>query len=283
MSSKDLKTTSSKTVAAKSTKGKAPQVDLVEVEVEDAQIEEVTQTSTKTKAIKEPVPETSQEDVAENKSEFETYEEVAKARIELLATIKKNTARLAYLDKEADKFHTKLAKEAKKKNKRVNTDPNKKPAGFETPVLIPDKFHKFITNGLKKNKFSEEKTTELNEKNLQSDSMIPRSIVTRMVYDYIKHSNLYEENAEQNKRFIKPDEAIKTLFSMTDQEEIGFFNFQTYVCRLFPKKVKTTSEEEVEAEEDVEEAAAEEEEEEVEPEPEPIKKKSTKSKTASAV
>jgi hypothetical protein len=253
-----------------------PTVELVEDEV--AQPVE----KTKTKATKEPVPETEQQDIAENKSEFETYEDVATARAEILAAIKKYNARLTFLDKEANRLHHKVAKEAKKKNKRVNTDPNKKPAGFETPVLIPDKFYKFISNGLKNNKFSEEKTLELNEKNLQSDSLIARSIVTRMVYDYIKHSNLYEENSEQNKRFIKPDEAVKTLFSMTNEEEIGFFNFQTYVCRLFPKKVK--AQEEVEAEEDEEEAEEEAEvAEEPEPEPEPVKKKSTKSKTASAV
>ena len=254
-----------------------PTVELVEDEVSQP-VEK-----TKTKAVKEPVPETEQQDIAENKSEFETYEDVATARAEILAAIKKYNARLTFLDKEANRLHHKVAKEAKKKNKRVNTDPNKKPAGFETPVPIPDKFYKFISNGLKNNKFSEEKTLELNEKNLQSDSLIARSIVTRMVYDYIKHSNLYEENSEQNKRFIKPDEAVKTLFSMTNEEEIGFFNFQTYVCRLFPKKVKAQEEVEAEEDEDEVEEEAVEEEEEVKPEPEPVKKKSAKSKTASAV
>ena len=134
-------------------------------------------------------------------------------------------------------------------------------------------------------------------------------------YDYIKHCNLYEENADQNKRFIKPDEAIKNLFSMEvvpvtrnkkgeivkvgdtlqknqteskddkvsdELEPIGFFNFQTYVCRLFPKKIKAQDEED-DTDEAVEEEAVEEEAAEEEPTPEPIKKKSGKSKTASAV
>jgi hypothetical protein len=299
---KDLKTKTSKTDA----------IETVEVEYE-----EIEHTSKNLKE-KEPVPENSQEDIAENKSEFESYEEVAKARKEELTKIKQSYARLAFLEKEADRFHAKTAKEVKKKNKRVNIDPNKKPAGFETPVLIPEKFFKFITNGLKNNKFSEEKTKELEEKNLQEDSMIPRSIVTRMVYDYIKHLNLYEENADQNKRFIKPDDAIKTLFSMKavpvrrnkdglvvkvsetlvkDQSEskddttteelepIGFFNFQTFVCRLFPKASKKTTEkvDEVENLESVDVNEEEEEEEvevEPEPEPEPVKKKNSKTKTA---
>ena len=310
------KTTSKTPVTKTSVSTKASKAELVEVEeVHEEVSQPVEQTKSKTKAVKEPVPETAQQDIAENKAEFETYEEVANARSEILAAIKKYNARLTFLDKEANRLHSKVAKEAKKKNKRVNTDPNKKPAGFDVPVLIPEKFYKFLTTGLKKNKFSEEKTTELTEKNIQSDSLIARSFVTKMVYDYIKHCNLYEENADQNKRFIKPDEAIKSLFSMEvvpvtrnkkseivkvgdtlqknqteskddkvsdELEPIGFFNFQTYVCRLFPKKAKAQDEEEEddtdEAVEEVEEEAAEE-----EPAPEPVKKKSGKSKTASAV
>ena len=313
------KTTSKTPVTKTTVSTKASKAELVEVdEVHEEVDQPVEQTKSKTKAVKEPVPETAQQDVAENKAEFETYEEVANARSEILAAIKKYNARLTFLDKEANRLHAKVAKEAKKKNKRVNTDPNKKPAGFDVPVLIPEKFYKFLTTGMKKNKFSEEKTTELTEKNIQSDSLIARSFVTKMVYDYIKHCNLYEENADQNKRFIKPDEAIKSLFSMQvvsvtrnkkgdivkvgdvlqknqteskddkvaeELEPIGFFNFQTYVCRLFPKKAKAQDEEEDDdeeteeiAEEEVEEEAAEE-----EPAPEPVKKKSTKSKTASAV
>jgi hypothetical protein len=287
--------------------------ETVELEYEEVE--------TKVLKEKEPVPENSQEDIAENKSEFETYEEVAKARKDELLKIKQSYARLAFLEKEADRFHAKTAKEVKKKNKRVNSDPNKKPAGFETPVLIPEKFFKFITNGLKKGKFSEEKTKELEEKNLQEDSMIPRSIVTRMVYDYIKHLNLYEETADQNKRFIKPDDAIKTLFSMsivpvrrnkdglvvkvgeilakeqveskddsvTDElEPIGFFNFQTFVCRLFPKVDKSVKnsnkvdDEEEEVENLADQEVDEEEESEEVVEPEPVKKKSSKSKSVTS-
>ena len=314
------KTTSKTPVTKTTVSTKASKAELVQVdEVQEEVSQPVEQTKSKTKAVKEPVPETAQQDIAENKAEFETYEEVANARSEILAAIKKYNARLTFLDKEANRLHSKVAKEAKKKNKRVNTDPNKKPAGFDVPVLIPEKFYKFLITGLKKNKFSEEKTVELTEKNIQSDSLIARSFVTKMVYDYIKHCNLYEENADQNKRFIKPDEAIKSLFSMEvvpvtrnkkseivkvgdtlqknqteskddkvsdELEPIGFFNFQTYVCRLFPKKAKAQDEEEEDdTDEAVEEAAEEVEEEaaEEEPAPEPIKKKSGKSKTASAV
>jgi hypothetical protein len=270
---------------SKDKKTPKPVVETINSDMEqiDNEPQQLTDQLAKVTKEKEPVPESGQEDIAENKSEFESYEEIAKAKKELLAIIKQSYARLTNLEKEGDRFHAKTAKEAKKKNKRNNSDPNKKPSGFETPVLIPEKFFKFISSGLKKAKFSKEKMEELEEKNYQIDSMIPRSIVTRMVYDYIKHLNLYEESTDKNKRFIKPDESIKTLFSMTDDEKIGFFNFQTYVCRLFPKtlKLKKSEEEDEEDEEEVEEVEEIEEVEEVK-EPEPVKKKNGKSKTVTA-
>jgi hypothetical protein len=275
------------TAPVKATKAKTKTVEPEEEILEEVQTSKVTKGS-KVPKEKEPVPEVAEEDVAENKSEFETYEEVSKEKKEVMAQIKKLYSRLTYLEKEGDKFHSKTAKEAKKKNKRSNPDPNKKPAGFETPTPIPEKFFKFVTSGLKKKKFSEEKTKELEEKDLKADSMIPRSFVTRMVYDYIKHLNLYKETENDNKRYINPDSAIKELFSMEDEEEIGFFNFQTYVCRLFPKKEKKSKSGDDEDDEDEEDEVVEgvEEEDEVEdaePDPEPVKSKSkSKSKTSSA-
>jgi len=273
---------------APSKKTKTPKVEAEVEEVEVVEVhEEVQAKAPKAKAStkeKEPVPDAAEEDVAENKSEFESYEEVAKEKKEIMVQIKKLYSRLTYLEKEGDKFHSKTAKEAKKKNKRANPDPNKKAAGFETPTPIPEKFFKFVTTALKKKKFSEEKTKELEEKDLKADSMIPRSFVTRMVYDYIKNQNLYKETENDNKRYINPDAAVKELFTMEDEEEIGFFNFQTYVCRLFPKKDKKAKGENADEEDDEEEdaeAEAEEEEAELETEPEPVKTK-TKSKAASS-
>jgi len=282
---KNSKTSTEETVAdvAASKASKTPKVDEV---LEEEEHTSKAMKGTKVSKEKEPVPEVAEENVAENKSEFETYEEVSTEKKELMSQIKKLYSRLAYLEKEGDKLHSKTAKEAKKKNKRTNPDPNKKPAGFETPSPIPEKFFKFVTTGLKKKKFTEEKTKELEEKDLKADSMIPRSFVTRIVYDYIKHCNLYKETENDNKRYINPDASIKELFTMEDDEEIGFFNFQTYVCRLFPKKDKKAKEAEVDeeeeedAEEDAEEAGEEEDE---EAEPEPVKTKSKgKSKAPSA-
>ena len=186
-------------------------------------------------STKEPIPESNVGDIAEHKAEFASYDEAAKRIKELDSEIIGLMREKVRIQKEADKLHAKTAKEAKSKHKRKPSDPNRKPSGFETAVLIPEKFYDFVTYGLENSKFSEEKTTHLEELDLQPDSKISRSIVTSVAYNYIKNLNLYEET---DKRFIKPDEQIKTLFSMEADEKIEFKNFQTYVSRLFPKKQK---------------------------------------------
>ena len=206
---------------------------------------------------KEPLPENTQEDIAEVK--YETYEDFSKKiksrLLECFNTIKEIT----HLMKDADKSHAKTAKEVKKKQKRNKSDVNRKPSGFESPVLIPSKFYDFIKYGLEHNKFSEEKTKDLVEQDLNLESKISRSLVTKIAYDYIKNSNLYIEETKdgenQGRRLIAPDEEIKKLFSIVEEDDpIGFFNFQKFVSRLFPKKQKSDSDEsevEVEVENDV--------------------------------
>jgi len=190
---------------------------------------------------KEPLPDNTQENVAENKSLYNSYEEVIKVIRELQSEITSKFKQINVLQKEADKFHSKTVKEAKKKNKRSNSfDANRKPSGFEAPVQIPEKFYEFIRYGLDNNKFTEEKTKDLNDKDLTLQSNIPRSLVTKIAYDYIKNLDLYSDNKE-DKRKILPDEHIKRLFDIKEDETIEFSNFQTYVSRLFPKKQKIDS------------------------------------------
>ena len=199
------------------------------------QVAEIINSEVVISTTKEPIPELNVGDIAEHKAEFASYDEAAKRIKELDSEIIGLMREKVRIQKEADKLHAKTAKEAKSKHKKKPSDPNRKPSGFETAVSIPEKFYDFVSYGLENNKFSEEKTKHLEELDLQPDSKISRSIVTSVAYNYIKNLNLYEET---DKRFIKPDEQIKTLFSMVANEKIEFKNFQTYVSRLFPKKLK---------------------------------------------
>jgi hypothetical protein len=182
---------------------------------------------------KEPLPESTQEDVPEKQSEFGSYDDMMKEKQENTKIILKKIKRNDILDKEMAKIHNKNAKIIKQKNKKQNKDVNKKPSGFETPNIIPENFYIFLKNGLENKKFSEPFIKTLEGVNITTEMMIPRSYITSFAWDYIKTNNLYDE---KNKRILYPDVNIRNLFSMKEEEQLGFFSFQTYVSRLFPNK-----------------------------------------------
>jgi hypothetical protein len=219
------------------------------MKVEDT-IFEVKLESLSSPSLKEPVPDSNLEDIAENKSEFATYDEVAKVRRENAVEIKRLMSRQIYLDKEADRFHSKTVKEAKKKNKK-NSEKKQTSTGFNALKSIPKAFYEFLMYGLENKKFSDEKMKDLEELDIKSDSKITRSLVTGTVYDYIRKSNLYEDTPNKNKRLMAPDEHVIKLFEMKDDEKLNFHSFQTFVCRLFPKTDGETDEENMEDVENV--------------------------------
>lgn len=119
-------------------------------------------------------------------------------------------------------------KRIKQGKKRVtNSDTPKEPTGFVKSKPIPYKFKIFYDKYLK-----EDPTYQINF-NIDSDK--PRTDITRIIYKYIKNNQLYDKNEDGtlNKRGINPNDAIKELFMIKDNEKIGFENFQSYVTRLY--------------------------------------------------
>ena len=62
--------------------------------------------------------------------------------------------------------------------------------------------------------------------------MIPRTQLTKMVYDYIKDNNLQDP---KDKRIIHPDDKIKSLFHIENGNVLEFKTFQTYMAKLYKK------------------------------------------------
>jgi len=112
------------------------------------------------------------------------------------------------LEKNVNKKIRSLEKEALKNRNKGN----RKPSGFATPTKISDDLCEFM----KKPKDSEAARTE----------------VTKYIISYIKENNLQSSN---NKRIIKPDNALKSLLKPKNKEEITFFNIQRYMNRHFLK------------------------------------------------
>ena len=116
------------------------------------------------------------------------------------------------------KVHNREIRLTKKSRRRRNTDRTKDPSGFNKPTQVPAKVASLF--------------------NIDGNTMLARTVVTKMIYDYIKEHKLQEES---DKRKIKPDAALTDLFSLTEDDELSFKSFQTHMKKLYPSKSKSTS------------------------------------------
>merc|ERR1711998_630007 len=66
----------------------------------------------------------------------------------------------------------------------------------------------------------------------EQDQELPRTMLTKMVYDYVKEKGLQDP---EDKRKIHPDAEIKKLFHLKEGDELHFNNFQTYMKRLYDR------------------------------------------------
>jgi chromatin remodeling complex protein RSC6 len=65
---------------------------------------------------------------------------------------------------------------------------------------------------------------------LNQDVLLPRVEITKKIYEYIKTNNLQDES---DKRIIKPNDELKKLFNLSDDEEVSFLNIQTYIKKAY--------------------------------------------------
>jgi chromatin remodeling complex protein RSC6 len=222
----------------------------LEGEENDEEVEEAEESTDKKKKKYEYACETVDEGFLELKNIDSQVEELMKYR------------------KVVFKFTEKLAhKQLKQKGKRRSADSSDKPReanGFIKPKTIPQKFKDFYESKLKTCAGFAETFSDFD---INVD--VPRTTITKMIYHYIKTNELYHTKAgskELNKRSIKPDAALKTLFDIKandsvydhvitledineekredakELEKIGqkagmsFSNFQTYMNRLYESK-----------------------------------------------
>lgn len=62
------------------------------------------------------------------------------------------------------------------------------------------------------------------------EEFLPRSQVTKLLYQYFKENNMYNED---NKRIIVPNRAIRKIFGMSRDDELNFYNLQTWLKKLY--------------------------------------------------
>lgn len=61
---------------------------------------------------------------------------------------------------------------------------------------------------------------------------VARTNVTQYLINYIKKNNL---QSEENKKYIKPDEKLNKLLNIREEDEVTYFNIQSYMNKHFIK------------------------------------------------
>merc|ERR1711991_1039024 len=116
--------------------------------------------------------------------------------------------------KDLDKGHKVELKDASKNRRNKNKSGEKRdPSGFNAKQPVPQEFCEQPWG-------------------CEQDQELPRTMLTKMVYDYVKEKKLQDPD---DKRKIHPDAEIKKLFHLKDTDELHFNNFQTYMKRLYDR------------------------------------------------
>ena len=108
-----------------------------------------------------------------------------------------------------------VKKELKQKDKKKDKPKNKRaPSGFAKPTKVTKELCEFMDK--------------------PEGSEIARTEVTKALVTYIKTNNLLEQG-EDSKNKIVPDEKLKTLLGIQDDElsDLTYFNIQKYMNKHF--------------------------------------------------
>lgn len=154
---------------------------------------------------------------ATQKTVLELIEEVD----EVSKTVVNGQRRLNQLYKELERAHKREVRTAKKSRRSTRNSTEKKdPSGFNKPQAVPVEFHEQPWG-------------------CSADQELPRTVLTKMIYDYIKENSL---QAEEDKRVINPDATLRKLFHLRKEDTLEFKNFQTYMARLYKRNFDEESE-----------------------------------------
>lgn len=138
----------------------------------------------------------------------EQFGEVLNTLSSFKSQISMLSAQVKSLEKTVKKQMKQLEREAQKnKNKG-----NRKASGFAVPSKISKNLCEFM---------GKPEGTEM-----------ARTEVTKYIIQYIKNNNLPDKD---NKKVIKPNNALKSLLNVKPSDEVTYFNLQKYMNKHFIK------------------------------------------------
>ncbi len=200
---------------------KKPAETKTATEVVKDPVPEVKKPVTKGKTVKiqpEPVVEVKKEEV-QTKTEVSVTDDKESTSENLIQVLIDKMSGLSTLNKEIQTVLKQVAKDYDKLKKVVDKiqkkreNARKSPSGFAKPNKISDELCDFIgvPRGTEKS----------------------RTDITRYINTYVKEHNL---NKPSNKRVILPDEKLKAILNVKDDEEVTFFILQRLISHHFPPK-----------------------------------------------
>ena len=120
-----------------------------------------------------------------------------------------------HIEKNVKRELKNLKKEAEKNKPKGN----KKPSGFAIPTKVTNELCEFMDK--------------------EKGSEIARTVVTKSLISYIKNNKL--ENNE-NSQLINPDEKLKNLLGISENDKLTYFTLQKFMNKHFIKNEKQTIE-----------------------------------------
>jgi chromatin remodeling complex protein RSC6 len=124
---------------------------------------------------------------------------------------------LQQMERQMKQLEKQVKKEIKsaKKEKQVKKKNPKEPSGFAKPTFVTNELCIFM--------------------NKEEGTQLARTECTKALIDYISKNKL---QYNENKQVIKPDDNLKTLLGLTDQDELTYFTLQKYMNKHFVKVEK---------------------------------------------
>jgi chromatin remodeling complex protein RSC6 len=124
---------------------------------------------------------------------------------------------LSTLQQQLKTVEKNVKKELKSMKKNKNSDilkPKRNPSGFAKPTKVTKELCEFM--------------------NKPEGSEIARTEVTKVLVTYIKTNNLLEQGEDAKNKII-PDEKLKNLLGVSDEEltDLNYFNIQKYMNKHF--------------------------------------------------
>ena len=143
---------------------------------------------------------------------FSQFENV----ISQLTSIKTHISLIQQNIKNLEKSVKKQMKCLKKEVTKTKNKGNRQPSGFAKPTKVTKELCEFM--------------------NKEDGSEIARTEVTRALVSYIKQNNLENKG---NSKIISPDDKLKILLGLDDNQELTYFNIQKFMNKHFVKNAES--------------------------------------------